>query len=236
MPFYAAVNTTRTRKPLLRVRLMILFAAAMIGVPSALAETIVSVSGTASDNFAVDTPIDQILAVSWTTSSAFSNVSIAVEVGNYDAGGSSIFAYLTTAIGPGETSANQIAAYNFSAGAGPETDTLFSGLSLGAGTYYLVLSGNFSQWWGTGGASSATTDTGAGVTFGSDSFTNTALALSNPPASSFHSFDGGLLFQVTGDSGGASGGASTPEPGSICLVATGVMLCGFLLWKRKRLG
>jgi hypothetical protein len=191
----------------------------------ALAGTIVSVDGPDTSNVSVDNPIDQILAVGWTSSSDYSDVSIAAEVGNYS-DFSTITAFLTTAVGPGETDADQIATYTFSPGAGPELDTLFSGLDLSAGTYYLVLAGQFSQWWGAGSADAATLTADTGVTFLGDSYTNSTLN-ANLPASAFMPTDSGLLFQVTD---GASDMSSTPEPASGLLLTAGFALLLF----RKR--
>jgi len=193
--------------------------------------------GTTSN--APEVSIFQYAAASWTTTSTYSNVAISAEVFCFPAPGcvgeSIVNAYLTTAIGPSETLGDQIATYtDTTAGAVPEMDTLFSGLTLGPGTYYLVLgNGNIGvdYWFGPdgsgGGGTTITTD--SGVTFNGDYFSRygfNTLNASNPPASSYSDFgDWGLNFQVTGDS-------TIPEPSSISLVLIG-MASGLYLLRRR---
>jgi hypothetical protein len=225
--------------------------------PGAFANTIVSVTGpgaSTGSSASLGGAGNDTLAASWTTSGAYTDVSIAAEVGCYQCNGLTLTAYLTTAIGPLETVADQLATSSFttdfSAPPGlPEMDTLFSGLSLSAGTYYLVLndpSGAGPGYWL--GAGTPTVNTGPDVTFDGDTaFDGTTYnetlnyANTNPPSL----FGGSLcctlgpplspsqefLFQVTGD---VAGGSSTPEPGSTSLPLTGG-LCGLCLWKRRRL-
>jgi hypothetical protein len=84
--------------------------------------------------------VSQVLMASWTSSFSFNNVSIFGEVSGDPT--SIMTAYLTTQIGPGTTVADQIASAILTP---PSADTtgvlLLSGLNLGPGTYYLVLSG-----------------------------------------------------------------------------------------------
>ncbi len=121
----------------------------MLSVPClwtlAFADTIYSAT-----NAPTDAPIplclggdcfSQILMASWTSSVAFDNVSIFAELGA-DNSSASLTAFLTNAVGPGTTAANQIASVTLTP---PFLDSpgvlLFSGLNLGPGTYYLVLTG-----------------------------------------------------------------------------------------------
>jgi hypothetical protein len=173
---------------------------------------------------------EQIGAASWTTTSAYSNVSIAATVGAY-VGSGTMTAYLTTAIGPTETAADQVATSTIPVGGGPEQDTFFSGLSLGAGTYYLVLTSSatpLDYWFGSNGAGGTTITTDTGVTYGGDYFVVLFLNGANPPASNFtYVGDNGVNFQVTGDSA-----STVPEPGSISLVLIG-MAGGLYLFRRR---
>jgi hypothetical protein len=173
---------------------------------------------------------EQIGAASWTTTSAYSNVSIAATVGAYVPPGT-MTAYLTTAIGPTETVADQVATSTIPVGAGPEQDTFFSGLNLGAGTYYLVLTSGgvpLDYWFGSNGAGGTTITTDTGVTYGGDYFVNPVIDGANPPASGFSYLgDNGVNFQVTGDSA-----STVPEPGSISMVLIGIA-GGLFLFRRR---
>jgi hypothetical protein len=174
---------------------------------------------------------------SWTTTNAYSDVSIAATVGCYSVPCSlGINAYLTTAIGPTETAADQIATSAISIDVlGPQQDTFFSGLSLAPGTYYLLLRGDafsdaiywFAPYEGQGGATA--TDTGVtynGDYLSSDNLYGYPMDDANPPASTwFYAGDRGLNFEVTGDS-------TVPEPSSISLVLIG-MAGGLYLFRRR---
>jgi hypothetical protein len=209
----------------------------------AFAADIVSVTGTTDPADFISIAPFQTLEASWTASSAYSNVSIAAEVGcsvlgmpcavGATSGVPDLTAWLTTAVGPSETVANVIATYTFPPGKGPELDTVFSGLTLGAGTYYLVFGdGSVTTYWlGGEGDTAKTLVTGPGVTFNGEGFKNNAsdggLNVANPPASIFISYDAGLHFQVTGDPV-----ASTPEPGFGPILAGA--FSGLWFWKRRR--
>jgi hypothetical protein len=209
------------------VSLLFRFAAVLALASGAFADTIVSVTGTANSGYPLGEQNGYIFEASWTTATAYSNVSIAAEVGNY--GAEAFDAYLTTTVGPTETAADQIASLpDFSPATENEVDTLFSGLDLPPGTYYLVLADNdpnlFDVWLGNPGATPATA---AGVTFDGDGYA-TNLPDTNPLTSTFTvQQDLGLFFQVTGDA------SSLPEPGSLSLNLIGGF-GGLWLWKHRR--
>jgi hypothetical protein len=242
----------------LRSKLCVFVSLLALAPASAFSDTIISVVLTAPpasadvDGRGID-PVS-FAAASWTTTSAYSNVSIAAEVECVVCGiPSTITAYLTTAIGPSETVADQIATYTdtVSTGVGvpPELDTLFSGLTLGAGTYYLVLangtadtevpnpdpSGNVDFWYGNIGPGEAIS-TATGVAYNGDKVTDWPFGCcnsSNPPANTFSNFgDLGLNFQVTGDPGSGSPPPPVPEPSSISLLLIG-MAGGLYLLRRQ---
>jgi hypothetical protein len=209
-----------------------LFAIALFTVvPGVFGATIVSVTGPASDGLGVDGGI-QILEASWTAGASYSNVSVAAQVRGIATGAGSIAAYLTTVVGPAETAADLIAATTVTPLTGDENDTLFSGLNLGPGTYYLVLSGLGEDgavgWWGT---TSPTVAVGTSVSLDSDGISQgTGLNSGNPPASGFSILTGSeLLFQVTGNAA-----IATPEPGSMSLIGVGCLLAGMGLWVHRR--
>ena len=131
--------------------------------------------------------------------------------------------YLTNAIGPGTTVANEIASTSFSGIIGLATSHPFSGLTLGPGTYYLVL-GNLNPGSGWQVVRSPVTTTGSGVTRNNDQVAIGGAA-AYPPASTFASIpqgsgpnDSALSYQVTGD-------AAVPEPAAVWFVAIGFMMC-----------
>lgn len=84
----------------------------------------------------------------WSQTDLYNNVSISAEL---DGNGTAIngTAYLMTQVGPGTTTANQIASAGFAVSAlpfGPDLTTLFTGLTLGPGTYYLVITASGGGW------------------------------------------------------------------------------------------
>ena len=88
---------------------------------------------------------NRVFAASWTQAGTFNGVSITAGVFGVPNAGVTATAWLTTAIGPGATIADQIATAPIT------SSTIFSGLTLGPQTYYLVLlfnSGtNVAGWW-----------------------------------------------------------------------------------------
>jgi hypothetical protein len=108
-----------------------------------------------------------VVAASWTQAVAATSVSISAMIADLHPGPSHppAMAFLTTSIGPRATIGNQVApAVSFNAPArypNPPYTTLFSGLDLAPGTYYLVLVGSADRrtgnvfpvrysWWGEG--------------------------------------------------------------------------------------
>jgi hypothetical protein len=106
------------------------------------ADTIVSVSGPLVGGFY---PLSNSLvaASSWTSARTYSDVDIAALL----TGGGQGVAYLMTQIGPGTTIASEIARNSFSFPSSIAPVSLFSGLTLPAGTYYLVLASSGGGGW-----------------------------------------------------------------------------------------
>lgn len=205
-------------------------------------------SSAAIENFPVGATNDvQFEAAGFTTAGAYTNVSVSVIVGCVycsELESVSISAYLTTAIGPTETIADQIATSTIAVPGGQFVDAAFSGLSLGPGTYYLTLAvptpqTNIAYWFGSQNGTTITTD--SGVTFDGDNFADyffpgilDSIDQANPPASSFTFFgqpvDAGLSFDVSGERA-----SLTPEPSSLLLLASGLAgLAGMVKHKLRR--
>ncbi len=184
---------------------------------------------------------------SWSQNGAFSNVGIAAEI---DPGGSTTTshtfsgtAYLTTNIGPGATPADEIANTTFSVTGtefNPVLTTLFTGLTLGPGTYYLVLSSAAGGpgGWEFGGLG-ITPVTAAGVSIVDLDQIGSGAAY--PPANNFVPGQGvpisnippefeltPLLYSVTGD----AQGNTVPEPATFTFATVGIG--AFALINRKR--
>jgi hypothetical protein len=111
---------------------LILLLSAAIGARGA---TILSLSGPIEGGFYGISPA-QAAATSWSGSSAYTDVDISVLLGRGPAEGT---AYLMTKIGPQTTPADEIARADFRFPSVTTQVTLFSELTLGPGTYYLVL-------------------------------------------------------------------------------------------------
>jgi hypothetical protein len=169
------------------------------------------------------------LEVSWTSSITYTNVNISANLssGSPTASGTDTF-FLTTRIGPGTTTADEITRNTLTVPAGPQSVLpIFSGLTLPAGNYFLVLGGPFTPaiFWST--SDSPTITTGAGVTFD-----GTGVASPNcgvcpyVPATTFDtSSQFHYLFEV-------SGTAPVPEPSSAAFFFVGLLaIAGALFLK-----
>jgi hypothetical protein len=182
------------------------------------ASTIVDVSGASNEAYTIVQY--QWLATSWTQSGSFTDVSISAPVSIYDRTTDpplSIEAYLVQDLGSSAISDTLVASQSIALGTTVEDVTLFSGLDLGAGTYYLVLAqptltipAKDGLWYFS---TSPVITTGAGVTLGAEySTTGDQEADFNrvyPPGSPFpvDTVDSQLLFSVTG-----SPVSAVPEP------------------------
>ena len=113
---------------------------------SILAQT--TVISTISGDGGFDLFGNQVNMAAWSQTNLFSNVSVSAEL---DGVGSTIngTAYLMTQVGPGTTTASQIASSDFTVSTlplEPDLTTLFTGLTLGPGTYYLVITASGGGW------------------------------------------------------------------------------------------
>jgi hypothetical protein len=112
----------------------------------ARAEVIVSQGGAGIGESTLGGPVTFTAFQSWASTVAFTGVSVSVNVGTTDPSFGTFTAWLMTQVGPGTTVGDQVATNTFTAPTvsdfftAPPLTTLFTGLSLVPGTYFLVLS------------------------------------------------------------------------------------------------
>jgi hypothetical protein len=167
--------------------------------------------------------------VSWTFSESFTNVEVAVSLTNGDNEiGHQGTAYLMTQIGPGTTVAHELATTLFTFAPVGGFDqlsyvSLFSGLSLGPGSYYVVMTSSESC--GACGISAFTDSftTAPGAAVGSQRFVGPAGMDPYAPASNWAGGGQDLFFTLSGD--------EVPEPGTILLLGAGLL--GLVIARRR---
>jgi hypothetical protein len=177
---------------------------------------------------------------SFTTTTAYSNVTIALNLFNLGPSAALATAYLSNAVGPGATAIATSSPASVP-GTGVQANfTVFSGLNLPAGTYYVVVAGNlncdvagiaWSQSTGSPALGPGVTLNGEGNTSPFDGTPN----VSNPPASTFVANAANFSILVTGTAGGAPAPTTTPIPPSIVLEVTGLAGLGIYQLRRRRL-
>ena len=158
--------------------------------------------------------------VSWTETGSYSNVGIFANIFSGGASASGT-AYLMNMIGSGASAANEVVApVSFSVTGNPGTNvmtTIFSGLTLAAGTYYLILDPNVGSVvaWNLAGTPLVVEDTG--VTGGLSEAATAPNAF--PPASTFQGNGNNFIYEVTGTPGT---GSTVPEPSTWAMLLMGV--------------
>lgn len=202
-----------------------------LGALSANGQNIISVTGTSAglDNEEATTQS------SWTQTTTYTGVTIQATLDS--CGGLAIgTAYLTlngTAVG-NQVAVNTAASVNPGGGGGDGTVTLFSGLTLGPGTYYLTINptstGECDELWQNIGGT-ATVTAGTGVTAGSSGATGAGHTVAAYPPQSAFLDSGSFLFSVTGTA--ATGGTppATPAPSTAILLGVALLL---MFWYVKR--
>ncbi|MBL8173474.1 MAG: PEP-CTERM sorting domain-containing protein [Bryobacterales bacterium] len=204
------------------LRLLSLFvASALVALPG----TVISVAGNGTLS------LGGLGAVSWTQTGTFAGVTVSAEMNNISGAGQSLsfHAYLTDAIGPGASVADEIASTAFTIAPGfNQVVNLFQVANLGPGTYFLVIAPDggttpVGGWAGT--STSPTVSLGAGVVRNADRGTSGTFA-SYPPATNIPALTGGsLLYSVTS--------ADVPEPATTALVVAGLAA---IVLRRARVG
>jgi hypothetical protein len=152
-------------------------------------------------------------AAGWSQTGTYADVTITAEIDPGTGSGTSGTAYLMTQVGPGTTVAEQIATASFSATGAeftPVLNTLFTGLTLGPGNYYLVLTSPSGLGWEV--ATDGITPVAApGVSLIFDNATARATIAPYAPASNFP-------FPAPEDLEFAVTGTAIPEPTPLALV------------------
>jgi hypothetical protein len=174
-------------------------------------------------------------AVSWTQTSTYTDVTIDAFIGgNGLVAPAEATAYLMSQIGPGTTSADEVTTPPFSIDLpyGPDSFVqLFSNLTLGPGTYYLVIDPTSNFGWG--GDTIPAQILGTGVTQNLDGLDSGTIA-SFAPASSFTAQNSDTrLFSVTGTLSSTGAPSPVPEPSTTVLLAIGLGGLGMLARRRR---
>jgi hypothetical protein len=193
--------------------------AVVLTVPSRTsATTIFDITGPNYVPSTIGGPYFQVLGSAWSIDQEYNDVSITTVL-DATSGQSSGTAYLVTQIGPGATPASEVASSSFSVTGSYTPTTLFTGLALQPGMYYLVLSASNQDlgWWGTlqpvVQAAPRVVDVG-GIVAGSDRSIG-PVDYNYPPGSTFDgpfaADQGAFFIDITG--------SEAPEP------ATWVLLC-----------
>ena len=193
--------------------------------------TVVSVTGpTAPPNpasgFDAELAVGTSLAgVSWLSQTAFSNVTISVDLqGNPGAAG---MAFLMTKIGSGTTTANQYAESSFAFPTASSLTPVFSGLHLGVGQYFLIIQQTTNGTTGNGAwlGSSSPMVTSAAAVYATGEYSYSGSIPGYAPDSPFGR---GLTtyYDYTV--------ASVPEPSAVGLIPLGGAVITWR-WRRNRI-
>jgi hypothetical protein len=179
----------------------------------------------------------------WTQTQAYTNVSISVALSSWTPGQTfDVTAYLTEALGP--SAASPAFATATISGSTPDTTALifqlFSGLTLGPGTYFLTLTSDDNDGlqpgaiWPTVCDSRCTSTMDAGVALLNQSFVNQSFGTEDPafpPGSLFMTSSSPVNLLVTGDLD-LDPPSNEPEPSTFAAMLAGV--AGLLLLRKRR--
>jgi hypothetical protein len=215
----------------LRFARTLMFISAVLAALPAGAATIIVRTGTYSDVYDTSTEY-----VSWTQTGTFSGVTIQAELFNSGSGTATGNAYLMTQVGSGVTSSQQIGStYPISVSSGtPALVTLFSNLTLGPATYYVVINntsaGSARLAW-AGYCCSVSMDVGPGVTAHGDGWASGAASYA--PSDDFINKSNTYFFSATGTVGSVS---PVPTLSTWAMLATALLLLssGLMLMKLYR--
>ena len=207
-----------------RLSLLALSSILTLAIQNAPAQVVVSYTGPSDPYIAIWS--GQAFGVSWSQTIPYENVAVSVDLTAWGLTTETGRAFLSTTIGTGASQADQVAYTTFTFPSSESYVSLFSGLNLSAGNYYLSLVGDSdsyaSAWLGPNGP---TIVTGPGVTLGS-SYGFVSPGVSYLPSSAV--YNGGMItnFSVTG--------TAVPEPATYGILA-GLSTLMFVSF-RKRVG
>ena len=201
-------------------------------------------------------PLGQSRAVQWASALPFEDVSVTANLSSAPGHSGGATAYLTTSLGPGTTVADEIARVTFTLpdfAAASLTVPLFSGLTLPAGHYYLVVTPDTPEngVWRASEPGDITTfvfphpDPPDGTITAAPGFPNHQfVALSSAPAPAdpfgparpfitFHHSSGAMHFAVEGRLAQDPQDPlppTVPEPGTLALLVGGIVVGARRLW------
>lgn len=204
---------------------VVLAAALTLAVAAVPATAGVLISTTPAGNALCCDP--EVAYESWTQSITYTDVVIQANLFAVSAAAAATGdAYLMNQVGPGTTTANEITSPFHISISNPTSAavTLFSGLTLGPGDYFLVIGNASGLYWDSGSSFPPSVTLGTGV---SQSALPYGLAVDPPypPATTFVPKSNLAIFSVTGNI------SATPEPAT-CVMAL-VALSGLMLLRRR---
>lgn len=186
--------------------------------------TIISITGSSPFGFA-----GTVLVQGWNQTTGYAGVDITMPLESLGSlSGVQGTVYLMNQVGPGTTSANEVAAPVLVMGLTNsfEPVLLFSGLTLGAGNYYIVLVPTTADSSLTSEGTSFPTDIfGSGITDLGSGQTGAAAAAFPPATSVSTSLPSNFFITVTGNA------SAVPEPTAFSLTVAGIG--ALALWRRR---
>jgi hypothetical protein len=210
----------------MRLLLFLITLATFAGVQVAPAAIIAQRTGNLSGVF-VNSPT----TIVWTQTNTFTDVSISALLSSLlSSGNGQGTLFLTTQIGPGTTTDSEVARVSVTGipRATQVSTLLFSGLTLGPGTYYLTKVGTGEGGLGWGSLNGFTTTTAPGVTILPTLAGNSPEAYA-PATNVLPVFVENLGFSITG----TLVDTQVPEPSSAVLMIGGMLALGYGV-RRKR--
>ncbi|MDX2038081.1 MAG: hypothetical protein SFX72_15640 [Isosphaeraceae bacterium] len=203
---------------------------------SASAGVVVETTSNIGAGFRIGGSIRQVELMTWTQSTTYTDVAISALVGSLSGSNELFEAYLTTAVGPGATAADVVASTVKTAPAKASvfdftSVSLFTGLSLAPGTYYLVLYNSDTNpasliRWARGNS----TTLGAGVSGLGGAFANNGTGLV-VPATPYQST---FVISTLNDFAFSVTGTAVPEPSTFASALLALIGVGAARRLRRR--